>query len=80
MNVKILLPAVAAAELCALSGCRPVGAKSTSMAVIYSATAVLAAILLVGYSKLGVSCRKELKEIYTQLNVSKMQSSVQDTD
>ena len=49
MNVKILLPAVAAAGLCALSGCGPVGAKSTSMAAIYSATAVLAAILLVGY-------------------------------
>ena len=49
MNVKILLPAVAAAGLCALSGCGPVGAKSTSMAVIYSATTVLAAILLVGY-------------------------------
>ena len=48
MNVKILLPAVAAAGQGAQSRCGPVGAKSASMAVIYSATAVLAAILLVG--------------------------------
>ena len=53
MNVKILLPAVAAAELCALSGCGPVGAKSTSMAVIYSATAVLA--VNTGYLPLALS-------------------------
>ena len=53
MNVKILLPAVAAVGLCALSGCGPVGAKSASMAVIYSATAVLA--VNTGYLALPLS-------------------------
>ena len=52
MKVKFYGLAAAGSALCALSGCGPIGDKSTSMAVIYGATAVLAALLLLGYCTL----------------------------
>ena len=52
----ILLP------LLMLTGCGPVGEKSSSLVLLYAATAVLAALMLLGYFLLG-----KLRLIYLQL-------------
>lgn len=46
----ILFPLICAA--CLLTGCSTIGNKSTSMSVIYSATAILSLVLLIGYCSL----------------------------
>jgi len=52
MKGRVFGSALAVSALCALSGCGAIGNKSTSLSVIYSATAILAALLLVGYCAL----------------------------
>ena len=52
MKGKVFGSVLAVSALCALSGCGAIGNKSTSLSVIYSATAILAALLLVGYCAL----------------------------
>lgn len=48
MNRKRILPLIALL-LPLLSGCGPVGEKSSSLVLLYAATAVLAALMLLGY-------------------------------
>jgi len=52
MKGKVFGSVLAVSALCALSGCGAIGNKSTSLSVIYSVTAILSALLLIGYCAL----------------------------